>query len=158
VCTLCGKCCMGMGKYVKIKGSMGPNKYICVHELSNETVYATVEKPYRDDFDPDERDTPEEWCPFLSEGEGEETFVCVIHGTRPKFCRDFVCASMRIYTQDGVEAGKVSVKGSLVSKDDHLNTLWKDQINPIITGNDEAWKAKAVEVLEPEGYRIEVYD
>jgi len=149
---------MGMGKYVKIKGSMGPNTYISVHELSNETVYATVEKPYRTTFDPDERDTPEEWCPFLAEGEEEGTYVCVIHGTRPGFCRDFVCASMRIYTQDGVEAGKVSGKGSLVSSDAQLNTLWKEQINPIITGTDEAWKTKAIEVLEPEGYRIEVYD
>jgi Fe-S-cluster containining protein len=149
---------MGMGKYVKIKGSMGPNKYICVHELTNETVYATVEKPYRDTFDPDERDTPEEWCPFLAEGEEEETYVCVIHGTRPRFCRDFVCASMRIYTQDGVEAGKVSGKGSLVSSDDHLNALWKEQINPISAGIDEEWKTKAIEVLESEGYRIEVYE
>jgi len=148
---------MGMGKYVKIKGSMGP-KYICVHELTNETVYATVEKPYRNAFDPDERDTPEEWCPFLAEGEEEGTYVCVIHATRPKFCRDFVCASMRIYTQDGVEAGKVSGKGSLVSSDARLNALWKEHINPISAGTDQEWKAKAIEVLESEGYRLEVYE
>lgn len=148
---------MGMGKYVKIKGSMGANRYVCVHELSNETVYATVEKAYRDDFDPDERDTPEEWCPFLQKGEEEGTFVCVIHGTRPAFCNDFVCASMRIYTQDGAEAGKVSEKGSLVSRDDRLNALWKERIAPFATGGDE-WKEKAVGTLEAEGYRIEVYD
>lgn len=148
---------MGMGKYVKIKGSMGANRYVCVHELSNETVYATVEKAYRDDFDPDERDTPEEWCPFLQKGEEEGTFVCVIHGTRPAFCNDFVCASMRIYTQDGDEAGKVSEKGSLVSRDDRLNALWKERIAPFATGGDE-WKEKAVGTLEAEGYRIEVYD
>lgn len=148
---------MGMGRYVKIKGSMGP-KYICVHELSKETVYATVEKPYRDTFDPDERDTPPEWCPFLQKGEREGTWVCIIHATRPRFCRDFVCAVMRIYTREGAEAGRVSEKFSLISADERLNALWKERIDPLIAGNDPEWKAQAAEIIASEGYRLEVYD
>ncbi len=149
---------MGMGRYVNIVGSTGPPRVICVHELGKETVYATVEKPYRNTFDPDERDTPKEWCPFLQKGEHEGTFVCIIHATRPKFCRDFVCATMRIYTQDGVESGRVKGHFNLVSSDDRLNALWNERIKPLIARNDVDWKAQAAEIIESEGYRLEVYE
>jgi uncharacterized protein len=50
-CTKCGRCCFGMGKYVRVIGQMGMNQVVVKHEIANETVYATIPRKYRDDFD-----------------------------------------------------------------------------------------------------------
>ena len=54
-CTVCGRCCMGMGRYVKVTGVMGPDKYAAIHGISNETFYPVVLKAFRGDFDIDKK-------------------------------------------------------------------------------------------------------
>ncbi len=158
VCTLCGKCCMGMGRYVNVVGTMG-SKVICRHELGEETCYATVEKPYRDDFDPDDPEPLHEgWCPFLYEEEPGSKYVCIIYATRPQFCRNFRCARMRIYDSSGAEAGIVKGRRSLQSENQDFVKLWEEKVAPIAIDDDDAWTEAVKEALEPDGYKIEVYD
>ena len=158
VCTLCGRCCMGMGKYVKIAGVMG-NQVIARHEIGKETFHATIERAYRDDFDPDDEspDHPE-WCPFLRQIEGEEQYVCIIHATRPQFCRDFVCCRMRIYSTDGRVLGRVRGTTLLSTTDTGLQELWDREMSRLSTENDAEWMEQVRERLETDGYVVEIYD
>jgi len=92
VCDLCGRCCMGLGRYVKVKAVMPGNKVAVVHEMGKETCFATIEKPFRDIFDEDGHPPPHEnWCPFLCEIKEGEEYRCMIYETRPEFCRNFQC-------------------------------------------------------------------
>jgi Fe-S-cluster containining protein len=159
VCTMCGRCCMGMGKYVKIVGSTGPNKVICQHELGKETCYATIEKPYRDDFDHEEdMETLTQWCPFLKRTNDEERYVCIIYQTRPRFCREFKCARMRIYDRENNEIGILKGRRTLSSDNKNLKELWEQKVSPLFMDDDTKWKETVKKILQDEEYLVEIYD
>jgi Fe-S-cluster containining protein len=159
VCTMCGRCCMGMGRYVKIERIMGQSQLLCRHDLSGEMRYVTIEKPYREHFDPEkERIGAKEWCPFLFPAKTEGKYVCIIHQTRPQFCRDFKCCAMRIFDKNGIERGEVKGKKTLSTDDGELDTFWKSDIVPIPYHNDAQWRREAIAALEKAGYRVELYE
>ncbi|MEA2035524.1 MAG: YkgJ family cysteine cluster protein [Euryarchaeota archaeon] len=159
VCTICGRCCMGMGRYVKVISSMGNGQIIGRHELGKETFYGRIEKPYRNSFDPDndERDAPEGWCPFLKKI-SDEKYVCIIYNTRPQFCRNFKCCRMRIFDNKGSETGMIKGKATLSTDDSSLNELWAEKIAPIPFTDDKGWMSEVIHILEEKGYSVEVYD
>ncbi|MDD4127221.1 MAG: YkgJ family cysteine cluster protein [Methanomicrobium sp.] len=158
VCTLCGRCCMGMGRYVKITGRMSPEKYAVFHELSNEIFYPIVMRQYRDEFSLDERETPLEWCPFLLEKNSSGEYHCAVHDTIPSFCRKFKCYIYKIYNSDRNYAGEVKGKSTLVSKDESLKKIWDDDVMKYPIDNLSLWKKNMFSVLETKGYIVEEYD
>ncbi|MDT8358433.1 MAG: YkgJ family cysteine cluster protein [Methanomicrobiaceae archaeon] len=149
VCTRCGKCCMSMKPYVKILGRLGPFRFLCRHELGQETREVVIERDCRDRFS-DEENGEGNWCPFLLEDEGDEGYSCAIYGTRPRFCREFACARMRVYGKDGSLVGTLKGKKSLVTADPALQALWEGSLG---TDLDEAASR-----LRGAGYRVEMYD
>jgi Fe-S-cluster containining protein len=158
VCTLCGRCCMGMGKYVHILGNIGPSQIICRHGLGNETVYATIEKQYRDEFNETRNPPLPGWCPFLRRREDGETYACIIYQTRPRFCREFKCARIRILDASGRTAGIVKGRRTLSSREPALTALWDQEIAPLSIDDDSEWQRRARRCLERNGYRVEIYD
>ena len=149
VCTRCGKCCMNMKPYVKILGSLGPFRFLCRHEIGQETREVVIERDCRDRFTARKKGGGN-WCPFLLEDVGGAGYSCAIYVTRPRFCREFACARMRIYGKDGSLVGTLKGKNSLVTDDPALRALWEESLG---TGLDEA-----ASCLQNAGYRVEVYD
>lgn len=156
-CTICGRCCFGMGKYVRVVGQMGPNRVAVRHELSNETCYATIEKQFRDDFNlAQAMRVSEGWCPFLRETEDGE-YPCIIHETRPRFCRNFTCCRMRVYSSDGVPVARVKGKSSMLTDDDDFAEWWKKSIASLPCEGRE-WEEETSRILASEGFRAVWYD
>lgn len=155
-CTVCGRCCFGMGKYVRVTGQMGQNRIAIRHELSNETCYVTIEKEFRDDFDlADAMGVKSGWCPFLCEsGDG---FPCAIYETRPQFCREFTCCRMRVYSSDGVPVARVKSKSSVLTDDKDFTEWWKEHA-ATLPGDGRAWEEEVSRLLVAEGYRVVWYD
>ncbi len=153
-CTKCGRCCFGMGKYVKAISQMGPNQVVVRHEITGETCYATISRKYRDDFDFSEaRSVTEGWCPFLLEENG--VYPCVIFDSAPQFCRDFLCCKMRVFDVAGTPVARVKGKGTILTDDDAFSEWWKSTIAVL---SDENWEEKASSLLERKGYRAVWYD
>ena len=156
---MCGRCCMGMGRYVTIERVMGQNPLVCRHELSGEVRYVTIEKPFRDVFDPEmERIGAEEWCPFLYPTENEGDYACIIYRTRPQFCRDFKCYAMRIFGENGEEKGIVKGKKTLATDDSELDEFWKKEIALIPYHDDTQWRRESIAALKQAGYIVELYE
>lgn len=153
-CTMCGRCCFGMGKYIRLIGQMGMNQVVVRHEISNETVYATIPRKYRDDFDfAEARSVTEGRCPFLREESG--VYPCMIFDSAPQFCRDFTCCRMRVFDAAGKPVARVKGKCSIISDDDGFSEWWKNTIEVL---PDENWEKKASSILENKGYRAVWYD
>jgi len=155
---MCGKCCMGMGRYVKITGMMGPLRYAAVHELSKETFYPVVMRQYRDIFLPSESKKHPEWCPFLIEGGSQSEYFCAVHDTAPLFCRRFRCCIFRIFNSDKSPAGEVKGKTTLVSSDSGLKKIWDDEVMSYPADNLSIWKRNMISVLQSKGYSVCEYD
>lgn len=146
---------MGMGKYVKITGMMGPGNYAVVHKISGENLFARIEKDFRDDYDPF-TDSHEDWCPFLSEPDEKGQHHCVIYSTRPSFCKDFICCQGRIYDSYGQNSGRIRDEKTLLSEDAELKEIWK-----CIESSDHSGdllKAKITEIMTKAGYRADFYE
>ncbi|WP_157200361.1 YkgJ family cysteine cluster protein, partial [Methanogenium cariaci] len=139
-CTKCGRCCFGMGKYVRVIGQMGMNQVVVKHEIANETVYATIPRKYRDDFDfAEARSVTEGWCPFLCEENGE--YPCIIFDSAPRFCKDFTCCRMRVFdAAGGRSVARIKGKGSLLTDDDAFSEWWKTTITVL---PDDNWEEEA---------------
>lgn len=158
ICTLCGRCCMGMGKYVKISGQIGQGRYAAHHGLSNETFYPSIMREYRDTFSPYDRKTPKEWCPFLLDADESGKYICVIHDSLPSFCRNFKCYLFKIYNSDNIYVGEVKGKTTLISNDEILNKMWNDEISNISTENMSLWRKSMISALEKKGYFVVDYE
>ncbi|WOF15781.1 hypothetical protein F1737_03265 [Methanoplanus sp. FWC-SCC4] len=158
LCTLCGRCCMGMGRYVKITGQMGSGKYAARHEISKETFYATVDRKHRNSFDPFDRSTPVEWCPFLIDADEEGNYYCAVHDSIPGFCRNFKCCSYRIFDRDKNSVGRVKGSFNLISDDNDLKSIWESEIKSLSCNDEEEQKEQMISVLSKKGYFVEEYD
>ena len=92
-CNQCGKCCLHMRRYIIIERSVGENTHYCRCKLTKEQFLVRIagddlkkfsDKSYLGKY-PDS-------CPFLREYE-EGAFHCVVYGSRPSHCRQFICDS-----------------------------------------------------------------
>lgn len=154
---MCGKCCMGMGRYVKITGMIGQNRYAVQHTMSGEFCYATVEPRFRNEI---KKGEDMGWCPFLCEVEedGCRKYYCAIYDTAPKFCKDFQCCRARILDANGTEKGEIKGRRTLVTEDENLKEIWDSnkEVNDI---TDEAkWAEMMGEILKNKGYSLVVYE
>lgn len=158
VCTLCGRCCMGMGRYVKITGTMGAGRYAARHELSNEFFYATVDRNLRGKFDPLNRDTPEEWCPFLADKDEEGNYYCSVFDSAPSFCKNYKCCTCRIFGSDGSPAGTVRGRSTIVTDDKELEKLWDSAVNSVLDLDLKEQKHKIADILKDSGYEVRYFE
>lgn len=158
VCTFCGRCCMGMGRYVKITGVMGGGRYAARHELSNEFFYATIDKKFRDKFDPLHRNTPPEWCPFLMDRDDEGNNLCSIYDSAPSFCRNLKCCTCRIFDSEGNLVGTVKGRSTIVTGDEILDKLWDAAVNSALDLGINEQKLKITGILKGSGYDVRYYD
>jgi Fe-S-cluster containining protein len=156
-CTLCGRCCMGMGRYVTVERKMSATQYLCRHQLGKEVFYATIERPYRDRFEAGEG-REEAWCPFLMQQPDGTGHVCIVHATRPRFCREYRCYSVKIDDPAGEEAGRVKGRRTLATGDARLEAIWNERVVPLTTADDRRWREEVKILLEKEGYRVTIVD
>jgi len=147
---------MGMGKYVKITGMMGPGNYGVLHKISGENLFARIEKDFRDDYDPF-TDSHEGWCPFLSGPDENGQHRCVIYSSRPSFCKDFICCQGRIYDSSGKSRGRIRDEKTLLSDDEGLKEIWMNEVECSDLSGD-LLKTKISDVLSAAGYRADFYD
>jgi Fe-S-cluster containining protein len=157
-CTRCGKCCTNFGRYVTIERSLGPGTFFCRFQITGELFQAHLDPATRALFEEKgEAATHQDWCPFLRKDPEGGGFVCTIHATRPPFCRTFRCYTLKIFSQDGTEIGKVGGNRALLSKDADLSRCWQERIAPIAEKDDGRWKERVRNVLAKEGYQVEIY-
>lgn len=147
-----------MGRYVKITGYPGPGRYAARHELSNEVFYATVDKKFRNKFDPLDRDTPPKWCPFLMDKDEDERYMCSIFESAPSFCRDYKCCTCRIFSSDGSPVASVKGRSTIVTGDAELENLWDSAVNSVLNLNLNQQKQKIAEIIEGYGYNVRYFD
>ena len=157
-CTRCGKCCMNFGRYVTIERTLGPGDFFCRFQITGELFRAHLEPAFRDLFGTKgEAAARPEWCAFLRKDPEGKGFVCTIHATRPPFCRTFRCYTLKIFTPEGREAGKVGGNRALLSSDADLTRLWRDRVHPIGEKDEDRWRERVRDTLSKEGYRVEIY-
>lgn len=150
VCTLCGRCCMGFGRSVRVLRQTGPQEYRCRVAVTGEEFTAHVEDRYLPAF----RRPSVQWkhpaaCPFLREEGG--TYVCTVHASRPSFCRNFSCCRMRVL-RDGEVVGELKGRLDLRTADPALKALWESRVVPCADEEGNAWHAVADDALEKAGY------
>jgi Fe-S-cluster containining protein len=157
-CTLCGRCCMGMGRYVTIEREVNDTRYICHHGLTKEMFHATVERRYREEFLKNAAGRDPKWCPFLMGAGNEETYTCCIYATRPRFCREYKCYTVRILNAAGTEVGRVRGRRTLASEDSALLRLWEGTVAPLSAADDARWRRDLKRILEEADYRVLFYE
>lgn len=158
ICNRCGKCCISLGRHIRLERSLSSTSHSCRVKVTGELLPVQVHPEYRNlfhlrtppSFDPS-------WCPFLRRSE-EGSFVCTIYSSRPGICRTFRCCTMRILDREGKEAGKVKGRRDLQTDDPRLLEIWTREIlNP---GDlpDPVFKKKAGSVLADHGYRLDLME
>ncbi|NYT05479.1 MAG: YkgJ family cysteine cluster protein [Methanomicrobiales archaeon] len=158
-CTQCGRCCMGMGRYVTVEQRLPGSRVYGRHALGKETFFATIKREFREKFDEDTDDGDRSgWCPFLARSAGTASFVCIIHHERPRFCRRYRCCVMRITGPDGRAAGTVKGRRDLVASDPGLRDLWERTITPLFIAEEREWLSEVKSRLIAAGYGVTVYD
>jgi Fe-S-cluster containining protein len=155
-CTRCGRCCVSLGKNIRIERKTGGRDYYCREIISNALVMVHIEAPYLPVFreKSDSGDTGGQ-CPFLVQT--PEGCACAVYSTRPLICREFQCCRMRIFSREGISAGTIKGRRSLSTENDSLLKVWDTRIRPLDIGNDGQWDMKVKEILESEGYKVELY-
>jgi Fe-S-cluster containining protein len=151
VCTRCGKCCMSLGRHIRIERSASPVQHYCRNALSGELTMVTIHPDRRALFS----ERPDEgWCPFLRREPGG-LFVCTIHENRPPVCRDFRCRTMVITNPEGMEVGHVAGKASLSTGDPVLEALWND-LKKRMPGTGPGWFENVRKELSAHGYDLDL--
>ena len=148
-CTDCGRCCRSIGRSITIERRITGRYYECQEGVHGEKFRAVVEEIYRECV------PGGDGCPFLVWRSPEES-RCACYPTRPRVCREFRCAHLRIFDSDGRERGRMVGGGSLVTEDGFLSSCWKALEPPQI--DDQTWREVAGRALERAGYRGEWYD
>ena len=121
--------------------------YDCREAVTSETFRAEVSEEHRGAV------PSAAGCPFLVvSSPGASTCAC--YGTRPRLCREYRCASMRVFDRDGTECGHVGGRRSLLTDDAALQALW----DPGDGEEDAAWRERIEGVLVRAGYGVEWYD
>ncbi len=151
VCTRCGKCCMSLGRHIRIERSLSPVQHYVRNAISNDVTLVTIHPERRELFSmvPDTG-----WCPFLRKDTGG-LFVCTIHENRPSICRDFRCRTMVITGKEGTEVGYVTGTASLTTQDPVLAALWTE-LRRRIPGSGPAWFREMQSELAIRGYSVEL--
>ncbi len=151
VCTRCGKCCMSLGRHIRIERSLSPVQHYIRNAISGEVTNVTIQPERRSLFS--EEPDPG-WCPFLRKDPGG-LFVCTIYGNRPSVCRDFRCRTAVITGPEGTEAGYVSGTASLTTRDPVLEALWTN-LKRQIPGTGPDWIRQVQRELADHGYTLEL--
>ena len=97
-------------------------------------------------------------CPFLMKNGDGETYVCCIHATRPRFCREYKCYTVRILNATGTEVGRVRGRRTLASEDPALLGLWEGSVAPLSGADDAGWRRELKRILGEAEYRVVFYD
>jgi len=146
-CTDCGRCCASLGRSISIERRVTGRHYDCREGVRREAFRAEVTEEHRSAV------PSSAGCPFLilpSPGRS----ACACHATRPRLCREYRCASMRVFDRGGVERGHVGGRRSLLTDDPSLGLLWDAG-----EGEEEnAWRERMESALTGAGYRVEWYD
>ncbi|WP_165394797.1 YkgJ family cysteine cluster protein [Methanofollis fontis] len=153
-CTLCGRCCMTFGKYIKIDRQTGPQDYLCTETVTGTSFSVRVE----DRFLPLFRRPSPQWthpsaCPFLRQG--GEGFICTVHGSRPPVCRSYTCCGMRVM-REGAVVGELRGRRDLKTGDAGLRAIWDEQIRRLDLPDPE-WRRRVSDILEIEGFETAWY-
>ena len=158
-CSRCGLCCMNFGELIRIERELSDIDFSCRFLITNELFRARVMPEWREAFaDKAEVDAHPAWCRFLRRMAGGKGFVCTIHDSNASICRDFRCCVMRIYDRTGTQVGKIGGNRSLLSEDEELKRIFREQVMGIQAGSLKEWLVKAGSVLSSAGYRVVVYD
>jgi Fe-S-cluster containining protein len=148
------------GELIEIEKRLTSRDYLCRQKIVGGTFRARVEERFLDAFkDTSKNDKHPSWCPFLRGLPGEEgKYVCTVHDSRPLICQSYFCCTMRIFTHDGQEVGKVKGRRSLVTEDAALRRCWEESVVPLGTDDDIAWQSEVATALGQAGYRIDTYE
>jgi Fe-S-cluster containining protein len=149
---------VNFGRYVTIERNLGPGDFFCRFQITGELFQARLQPDYRVLVqDRGEAAAHPEWCAFLRKDPAGKGFVCTIHATRPPFCRTFRCYSLKIFSREGTEVGKVGGNRALLSSDADLTRLWQERVPPIAERDEGRWRERVRDTLAKEGYRVEIY-
>jgi Fe-S-cluster containining protein len=158
-CTRCGKCCMNFGELIQVERELSDIEFSCRFLITNEVFRARVMPEWRELFaDTAEVDAHPAWCRFLRRSPDGSGFVCTVHDSNASICREFRCCLMRIYDQTGRQVGKIGGNRSLISEDEGLNQVFRDQVAGIGGSSLKDWLGKAGKALSSAGYRVVIYD
>jgi uncharacterized protein len=159
VCSRCGKCCMNFGELIRIEREVDDTEFSCRFLITNEIFRARVMPEWRDAFaDTAEVDAHPGWCRFLRRSPEGAGFVCTIHDSNASICRDFRCCVMRIYDGTGEQVGKIGGNRSLISENEDLLKVFREQVVPVESPSPKEWLARAGKILSSAGYRVVIYD
>ena len=157
-CDRCGRCCISLGRHISIERKLSSTSHYCRVAVTREVIPVTIHPEYRDIFsNPPPGSTDESWCPYLRRIADDE-YICTIYPSRPSICRNFTCYSMTIRDKGGVEVGRVSAGRSLKTNNTELAAKWERDIVPIPASDGMSWQRKVFEILETEGYTVEIID
>jgi Fe-S-cluster containining protein len=149
---------MHFGRYVTIERSLGPGDFFCRFQITGDSFQAHLEPALRALFaERGDAVAHPEWCAFLRKDPGGKGFVCTIHATRPPYCRSFRCYSLKIFSPDGTEIGKVGGNRALLSGDADLSRWWQERVTAIAESDEGRWRERVRDTLAKEGYRGEIY-
>lgn len=153
-CTQCGLCCLGIGEIVRMDKQLSRYGFVVRNEVVHEVKQALITPEYRDIFDNDhsvQQENPSA-C-FFVRRRADGKFVCTIHPYRLFICQDYHCCAARIF-KEGVEAGRVKGRVSLVSKDTELADIWREGVQK----HSDPSREYIDELLRKHGYSILFYD
>jgi Fe-S-cluster containining protein len=146
---------MNFGQYITVERRLSPGDYYCACMLSRESFFAHVQSEYADAFanrsDPDIHPS---WCPFLRR-EDAGRYVCTIHDTAPRFCRNFQCYTALIFDVTGKEVGRVKGRRSLETAEPELVAAWETGLPARANLDDRTFLRQMSAVLNAAGYRVE---
>lgn len=157
-CTRCGKCCISLGRHMRIIRSPSQFSHILHVKVSGETRPVQVNPELRELFLL--KGAPsyaEGWCPFLRKT-AEGIFVCTVYSSRPVICRSFRCCTMRILDREGQEAGKVKGRRTISTNDPRLEEVWNNEIVQYSTLPDREFSARCQSIIAIHGYVCEIFD
>jgi Fe-S-cluster containining protein len=158
-CTRCGKCCMNFGELIRIERELSDIESSCRFLITNEVFRARIMPEWREVFShTTESDANPSWCRFLRRSPDGPGFVCTIHDSNASICREFRCCVMRIYDSTGKQIGKVGGNRSLISEDEDLRGIFREQVAGIESSSMRDWLGKAGKALSSAGYRVVIYD
>jgi len=148
-CRDCGRCCTSIGRTISIERRVTGRHYDCREGVHGERFRAVVEEDWRESVPGNEGLPLLVWrSPGVS--------ACACYSSRPRVCREFRCARLRIYDGDGRERGRLVGRGSLLTDDERLAACWST-LAPVQI-DDPDWRRVASRSLEREGYRGEWYE
>ncbi|MGB4234757.1 MAG: YkgJ family cysteine cluster protein [Methanoregulaceae archaeon] len=149
-CTRCGKCCISLGRHIRIERSLSPVQHYVRNAISGEIMMVTIHPDKRALFS---EKPGEGWCPFLRRDQ-DGLFSCTIYENRPAICRDFRCLTMVITGPDGTEAAQVVGKATIITRDTVLEELW-NSLKKQVPAGDPGWLLHMQKGLVARGYILE---